>query len=160
MDIAKALIGDRRIEIKVTGIRPGEKIHEILVSEEEANRCVERGKYYAILSMLPELHEEDSPEINALTKEFSSGDVVLDLRAVHGLVPERAVETAQDAFLYVNRLKNEMGLAAVREARKLADELMEKGAGQWEELEKMLRAAFRKGLDTLDIAQNEAFQKL
>jgi UDP-glucose 4-epimerase len=78
MDIAKALIGDRRIEIEVTGIRPGEKIHEILVSEEEANRCVKRGKYYAILSMLPELRDEDSHELNALTKEFSSGDVVLD----------------------------------------------------------------------------------
>ncbi len=36
VDIAAALIGDRPIETVVTGIRPGEKIHEILVSEEEA----------------------------------------------------------------------------------------------------------------------------
>ena len=35
VDIADALIGDRNIEKKVTGIRPGEKIHEVLVSEEE-----------------------------------------------------------------------------------------------------------------------------
>ena len=33
-----ALIGERDIEIVFTGIRPGEKIHEILVSEEEAPR--------------------------------------------------------------------------------------------------------------------------
>ena len=31
----RGLIGDRKIEIVYTGIRPGEKIHEIMVSEEE-----------------------------------------------------------------------------------------------------------------------------
>jgi len=79
MHMAEALIGDRDIEIKITGIRPGEKIHEILVSEEEANRCVERGRYYAILSMLPELRDGSPHEPNALVKEFSSADVVLTL---------------------------------------------------------------------------------
>jgi UDP-glucose 4-epimerase len=34
LNIARALIGERKIETVVTGIRPGEKIHEILVSEE------------------------------------------------------------------------------------------------------------------------------
>src|SRR6188472_666153 len=43
VDIAGALIGDLPIEMKVTGIRPGEKIHEVMVSEEEAYRTVERG---------------------------------------------------------------------------------------------------------------------
>jgi UDP-glucose 4-epimerase len=33
LNIARALIGERKIETVVTGIRPGEKIHEILVSE-------------------------------------------------------------------------------------------------------------------------------
>ena len=32
------MIGDREIEVDYIGIRPGEKIHEILVSEEEAPR--------------------------------------------------------------------------------------------------------------------------
>src|SRR5688572_3576535 len=45
-DIAEALIGEEKIKITVTGIRPGEKVHEILVSEEEAYRTIERGKYY------------------------------------------------------------------------------------------------------------------
>ncbi len=35
IDLARALIGDRQIKIEVTGIRPGEKIDEILISEEE-----------------------------------------------------------------------------------------------------------------------------
>jgi UDP-glucose 4-epimerase len=78
LNIAKALIGEHKIEIKITGIRPGEKMHEIMVSEEEANHCVKRGNYYAILPMLPELRESGAPEPNALTKEFSSADTVLN----------------------------------------------------------------------------------
>src|SRR5205814_9067114 len=45
VDIAAVLIGNRPIETKVIGIRPGEKIHEVLISEEEAHRTVERGNY-------------------------------------------------------------------------------------------------------------------
>ncbi len=42
VDIAAALIGDRdRSRRWSTGIRPGEKIHEILVCEEEAYRTVD-----------------------------------------------------------------------------------------------------------------------
>ncbi len=48
MNIARALIAHRPVKIDVVGIRPGEKMHEILVSEEEAHHCVARGKYYAI----------------------------------------------------------------------------------------------------------------
>ena len=78
LNMAKALIGDRDIEMKVTGIRPGEKMHEIMVSEEEANHCVKRGDYYAILPMLPELRDQNGKEPNALKKEFSSADTELD----------------------------------------------------------------------------------
>lgn len=78
INIAKALIGDRKIEMKISGIRPGEKMHEILVSDEEAHHCVKRGNYYAIKPMLPELLDKDDNEPNALTKEYSSGDEVLD----------------------------------------------------------------------------------
>jgi FlaA1/EpsC-like NDP-sugar epimerase len=94
MNIAKALIGKGNIDIKVTGIRPGEKMHEIMVSEEEANHCVKRGDYYAILPMLPELREDTFSEPNALTKEFSSADTVVSLADTiellrrHHLLPE------------------------------------------------------------------------
>jgi UDP-glucose 4-epimerase len=88
MQIAKALIGERDIRIEVIGIRPGEKIHEILVSEEEANHCVERGEYYAILPMLPELRDPNRHEVNALKKEFSSADVVLDMESTAALLKE------------------------------------------------------------------------
>lgn len=79
INIARALIGDRKIDIQVTGIRPGEKMHEIMVSEEEAFRSVARGDYYAVKPMLPELNGQIEQEETALTKEFSSHDNVLDL---------------------------------------------------------------------------------
>jgi FlaA1/EpsC-like NDP-sugar epimerase len=85
-DIARALIGGRRIETKVIGIRPGEKMHEIMVSEEEAHHCVRRGDYFAILPMLPELRRGAGAEPNALAAEFSSADTVLDLAATEKLL--------------------------------------------------------------------------
>jgi len=84
INLAKALIGDRDIEIKVTGIRPGEKMHEIMVSEEECYHTIRRGNYYAIRPMLPELAEEAEPSV--LSKEFSSADTVLDLQGTHELL--------------------------------------------------------------------------
>jgi len=78
-DIAQALIGDRRIKMVITGIRPGEKIHEILVSEEEAHRTIERGDYYVIQPILPELCVPDEKDI-PLGREFSSKDNVMDPR--------------------------------------------------------------------------------
>ena len=77
-DVAKALIGDRKIEIKNTGIRPGEKLYEIMVSDEEAPYVVARGEYYVIQSMLPELSQNLETKKVALTKEYSSDDQVLD----------------------------------------------------------------------------------
>jgi FlaA1/EpsC-like NDP-sugar epimerase len=76
VDIANALIGDRKIELRVTGIRPGEKIHEIMVSGEEAYRTVARGQYYGILPMLPEVLGEGT-WTPALTAEYSSADSVM-----------------------------------------------------------------------------------
>lgn len=55
LNIAKAMIGQRRIDIQTTGIRPGEKLHEVLVSEEECRLCYCRGNYFVIRPMLPEL---------------------------------------------------------------------------------------------------------
>ena len=75
-DIAKSLIGRRPIKTIVTGIRPGEKIHEILVSEEEAHHTIQRGKYYVIQPMLPELCNPEERE-TPLGHEFSSADNVM-----------------------------------------------------------------------------------
>ena len=88
VDIAKVLIGDRRVQIVFTGIRPGEKVHEILVSEEERFRTVERGSYYVILPMLPELRSPGE-KIIPLEDEYSSAHHVMDLSSLKDLLREQ-----------------------------------------------------------------------
>ena len=78
MNIAKALIGKRKIDIEVIGMRPGEKMHEIMVSEEESGFTYKKGKYYAIQPMLPELIAKNHK--TALKGGFSSSKNVLTLR--------------------------------------------------------------------------------
>lgn len=99
-DVAAAMIGERPIATQVVGIRPGEKVHEILVSEEEANRTVPRGDFYVIASILPELR---SPGVTGepLAREYSSADhvvtpaEVVQLLRKHGLL---GVDDANFAF--------------------------------------------------------------
>lgn len=86
VDVAKALIGDRKIKINITGVRPGEKIDEIMISEEEAWRTVSRKDYYVIKSMLPELIKA-SKEKNPLKGDYSSaGDSLLDTQGTRALL--------------------------------------------------------------------------
>ena len=58
-DIAKVLIGNRTIKTVITGIRPARRSHEILVSEEEANRTITRGNYHVIQPILPEIQRSE-----------------------------------------------------------------------------------------------------
>jgi FlaA1/EpsC-like NDP-sugar epimerase len=75
-DLAANLIGDRDIKTVFTGIRPGEKIHEILLSEEEATRTVDGPDgYFAVRPMLPELAAP--VEEPALVGDYSSADNLL-----------------------------------------------------------------------------------
>ncbi|MDI3474195.1 MAG: UDP-N-acetylglucosamine 4,6-dehydratase/5-epimerase [Candidatus Woesearchaeota archaeon] len=56
MDLAKVMakeLGDKNTKIKITGIRPGEKIDEVLVSQDEIHRTVEFGKYFVIMPYVP-----------------------------------------------------------------------------------------------------------
>jgi len=85
VDIATALIGNRPIETTVTGIRPGEKVHEIMVNDEEAPRTLIREKWFAIQPMLPELQTEKVTK-PALTGEFSSAGPLLDLEGTRRLL--------------------------------------------------------------------------
>lgn len=91
LNIAKALIGKRKIPIKITGTRPGEKLHEIMVSEEEIRHCVKRGDYLVIKSMLPELLTTKRVEGNALRREFSSADHVLSLAGTVKLLEQHGL---------------------------------------------------------------------
>ena len=84
IDLALALIGDRPIQTVVTGVRPGEKMHEILVSEEECHRTVARGLHYVVAPILPELR--DATTAPTLGGEYSSAADVLERRALEELL--------------------------------------------------------------------------
>ena len=84
-DLANVMIGDRPIKTEITGIRPGEKTHEILVSEEEAYRTIPRNGYYVILPILPELRRNDA-ENNYLSKEYSSADYLMSEQDLQSLL--------------------------------------------------------------------------
>jgi FlaA1/EpsC-like NDP-sugar epimerase len=79
------LIGERPIRIEITGIRPGEKVHEIMVSDEEAPRTLAREDWYAIQPMLPEV-AGPAPEAPALAGQFSSADHLLSPKEIRGLL--------------------------------------------------------------------------
>ena len=87
-DVAAALIGDRSIETVLTRIRPGEKIHEILVSEEETHRTMLRGGHYIIGPILPEL-QDAAVTGPFLEREYSSADEVLSREQVRELLIRR-----------------------------------------------------------------------
>ena len=85
VDIAEVLINGRDIPRVYIGIRPGEKVHEILVSEEECYRTIERDGHYVILPVLPELRKAPT-EALALKGEYSSEHVTTDVDALRVLL--------------------------------------------------------------------------
>jgi len=80
-DIARALIGSREIPIRTIGIRPGEKVDEVMVSEEEIFRTIEHGDYYVIRPILPDLGG-GPVKVPARMSEYSSREVTLDIPGI------------------------------------------------------------------------------
>ncbi len=76
-------------------------MHEILVSEEEGHRTVERGAYYVIYPMLPELRATEDVD-NPIGHEYSSADDlmtrdnVVDLLKKHKLMVGDRFEYEED----------------------------------------------------------------
>ena len=95
IDIAKALIGSRTIEIRMTEVRPGEKEHEILVSEEECRHTYRRGGYYVIAPRLPELRRASDDREAALNREYSSADAPVGLARTAALLQENQLMVDQ-----------------------------------------------------------------
>ncbi len=105
VDLAKTLIGERDIPIVEMGIRPGEKIHEVLVAEDEAYRAVTLENYYIVTPSLPELQQRVPEPDESLATGYRSDQAVLDSGGVenllrrHGLMLEDQPDFGQ-TFLY------------------------------------------------------------
>jgi FlaA1/EpsC-like NDP-sugar epimerase len=89
-DVAASMAGDRDIEMRYTGIRPGEKVHEVLVSEEETPRTTVRGEHLVIAPILPELRVPGDEEPFD-RREFSSADEVVKGAELEALLMRHGV---------------------------------------------------------------------
>ncbi len=87
--VASALIEKRPHKIIVTGIRPGEKLHEALITEEESTRTITRGPYYVVAPILPEIQIADVMRGPFLNKEYTSADDLMTKEDVAKLLKER-----------------------------------------------------------------------
>lgn len=97
-DLAASLIGDRDIETVITGIRPGEKIHEILLSEEEATRTIAGHEgYYALRPMLPEL--ACPVETPALVGDYSSQHALMSHEELAAFLRTKIPEVVGQMYL-------------------------------------------------------------
>jgi FlaA1/EpsC-like NDP-sugar epimerase len=92
-DLATAMAGEQDVELRYTGIRPGEKVHEVLVSEEEAPRTRHRGEHLVIGPILPELGAAPTGEPFE-RREFSSADEVVEGPELHDLLSRHGVVAA------------------------------------------------------------------
>lgn len=81
-DIAKVLADEagKPCEYRVIGILPGEKLHEILVSEEELVRVRDFGQYYAVQPWW------SSARYNEIEREFGSGEHLTDAAEVRRMI--------------------------------------------------------------------------
>jgi UDP-glucose 4-epimerase len=98
VDVAEVLINGRNIEMTFVGIRPGEKTHEIMVSEEEIYRTIERGGYYVICPLISELGSRP-PEKQVLNGEYSSAEANLNRESLKQLLAPYLGEPIEQGIL-------------------------------------------------------------
>jgi FlaA1/EpsC-like NDP-sugar epimerase len=68
MDLANAIAPEAKKEF--TGIRPGEKLHEILITEDESRHAKEFSDFFAIEPEFPFWKQENMPEGKSLPEGF------------------------------------------------------------------------------------------
>jgi len=95
MDVAKVLIENSDIGVRLTGIRPGEKVHEVLVSDEEGWRTYDAGEHYRIRPMLPELAKEQAGPAT-INKEYSSADSLMSMDEIRDLLKRYKLIVGQE----------------------------------------------------------------
>jgi len=83
IDVAQVLADEAGVELDyhVIGALPGEKINEILITEEEIRRAEDLGEYYRI-------HPWPEAGFDDLTAEFSSADHLIDHDRIRELIAD------------------------------------------------------------------------
>ncbi len=68
LDLAKSLAPECKLE--VSGIRPGEKLNEVLITEEESRNTIDRGSMYVIQTVFSMTNNGQSPGGRTLPSDF------------------------------------------------------------------------------------------
>ncbi len=88
MDVVEAIAPD--CEVKFIGIRPGEKIHEVLISEDDGRLTLEYDDYFVIQPQFPwwgeERKEGGAPVRDGFTYTSDNNKVKLDVKGIQALV--------------------------------------------------------------------------
>ena len=88
VDVIDAVRNGAEVPTEVTGIRPGEKMHEQLVSEEEALRSVVHEGYAVIQPLVPELVRREAPALGGV---WTSATTDLDVASLTELLGDAGV---------------------------------------------------------------------
>jgi UDP-glucose 4-epimerase len=86
--LAECLIGSRKIPLVETGLRPGEKIHEVLINEDEVALTSVRDGYFVLQPMLRKAAKRATP---SLSGPFRSNQRLLDHDEVERLLQRHAL---------------------------------------------------------------------
>ncbi|OIO35106.1 MAG: hypothetical protein AUJ18_00550 [Candidatus Hydrogenedentes bacterium CG1_02_42_14] len=89
IDIARAVcdIAEKPFEYTVIGTYPGEKVHEILISDEEQARCIERDNYFVIQPWKQQTYP------TALAREYNSIDNLISFEETRSLIQQSDLES-------------------------------------------------------------------
>jgi FlaA1/EpsC-like NDP-sugar epimerase len=90
IDIAHTMIDGRKITRKYIGIRPGERLHEPIISKEEMAHTYDKGKYYVIHPLLLRPFTKKAVVIPGET-EYSSAKVTLEGDAIKKLLEKEGL---------------------------------------------------------------------
>ena len=101
LDVAQAIAPNAQVEF--IGIRPGEKLHEVMVPEDESRHTLEFADYYVI-----------QPNFNWWAKE--------------GELRQNGGSPCQDGFVYSSNINNQW--LTVEEIKKIVDEFCAELAGE------------------------------
>ncbi len=86
-DLAKVVIkyyGNKSTKIEVTGIRPGEKLDEVLISKHEVHQAYEYGKDYYLINLDA---DKTIKKLKKVTfKEFNSAENLMDDKEIEELL--------------------------------------------------------------------------
>ncbi|GBE05809.1 MAG TPA: NAD-dependent epimerase/dehydratase family protein [Nitrospirae bacterium] len=101
-DIVDVMLDGRKIEIQYIDVRPGEKTHEILISEEECHRTIDIGGHFVIEPILPEIRSR-AKSAPGLAGEYTSADNLMSTDEIRALLRKNRLfpeeQTLSDAEL-------------------------------------------------------------